>query len=391
MAETPKSPKTARMIIRAAVLAFFFCQGLCFASWASRIPEFKTLLQLTEAGLGTLLLAIPAGQLTAMPFSGKLVTYFGSKRILTIASPLYPLVLVAMGYSTQVWQLAIGLYTFGVVGNMLNISVNTQGITAEKIYGRPIMASFHGGWSLAGFTGAAIGTGMISMNWEPKKHFALVAALVLITILLASSFLIRGKVISKFNETAPTRSRFFKLPETSLLQLGVIGFCCMATEGAMFDWSGVYFQKVVRAPHQLIVLGYAAFMCTMAGGRFLGDWLVKALGQKRMLQVSGSLIATGLGIAVVFPYLVPVTIGFLITGFGVSSVIPTVYSAAGRAGISPGLALTSVSGVSFFGFLLGPPLIGYIAQLTNLRFSYATIALLGFCTAIMAGKAKLIR
>ena len=160
----------------------------------------------------------------------------------------------------------------------------------------------------------------------------------------------------------------------------------------MFDWSGVYFQKVVNAPAGLIVLGYAAFMSTMAGGRFIGDWLIKQIGRKKLLQVSGFFIAGGLLIAIALPTIVFATAGFLIVGFGVSSVVPTVYSAAGKAqNISPSMALAAVSSISFLGFLLGPPLIGYISQVSNLRYSFAAIALLGFSTTLLVSRAKLIR
>ncbi|MXV17833.1 MFS transporter [Hufsiella ginkgonis] len=386
---TTKIPATSAIsknTIRFALFGFFFCQGICFASWASRIPDLKLLLKLSEGELGSVLLALPAGQLCTLPFSGKLVARLGSRQVMLFAVPLYSLALINIGFSSTALYLTASLFLFGVAGNMANISINTQGVAVEKLFGRPLMASFHGGWSLAGFTGAALGTLMISLKLPPHQHYYFISALVFVIVLTASRYLLKGK-------PAPAAKRpLFSKPDGSLLQLGVIGFCCMAAEGAMFDWSGVYFQKVVMAPTALITLGYAAFMSTMAGGRFAGDRLVHRFGQRKMIQASGVLIASGLGISILFPYIVPVTIGFLITGFGVSSVIPTVYSAAGRSKlVPPSIALASVSGVSFFGFLLGPPVIGYIAELSNLRYSYGFIAMLGFCTTILASRAALIQ
>ncbi len=151
------TPAYSKKQIRIAVSAFFFCQGLCFASWASRIPDIKSALHLSDAALGSILLALPAGQLLAMPFSGRLVTSFGSKKVLRICAVLYAICLTNIGLATQPWHLAVGLFLFGICGNFCNISVNTQAVRAEKIYDRPIMTSFHGVWSTAGFTGAAIG------------------------------------------------------------------------------------------------------------------------------------------------------------------------------------------------------------------------------------------
>ena len=143
------------------------------------------------------------------------------------------------------------------------------------------------------------------------------------------------------------------------------------------------------APEHLVVLGYASFMVMMATGRFVGDKLIGKYGRKRMLQASGILISTGLFIAVLFPYLVSATIGFLIVGFGVSSIVPMVYSSVGRVSkIPPGMALATVSSISFLGFLMGPPLIGYISQMFSLRYSFAVIGLFGFAIAIMVSKLK---
>ncbi len=181
----------------------------------------------------------------------------------------------------------------------------------------------------------------------------------------------------------------FARPDSRILLLGLIAFCCMLCEGAMADWSGVYFKKVVEANPAYTTLGYVAFTSTMAMGRFLGDRLVTKFGVKRMLQLSGTIITTGLLIAVLFPYLLTATIGFLLVGFGVSSVVPIVYGLAGKSStMSASTALAAVSTIGFLGFLIGPPVIGFIAQAINLRWSFTLIALLGFGTAVLAGKVK---
>ena len=382
---TPLPTKVKNSTMRMAVAAFYFCPGLCFASWASRIPDIKTKLHLSEAELGSILLALPIGQLIMMPISGRLVTKYGSRAVLSVSILLYALELTNLGWVSQGWQLALALFIFGVVGNMCNIAVNTQGVLAEKIYNRPIMASFHGAWSLAGFTGALIGLLMMNLKIEPRQHFFIVIALVFIIVLIARKYLIAGT-------SAPAeKKKFFSKPDSTLFQLGLIAFCCMAAEGTMFDWSGVYFKEVVKAPASLVILGYASFMVMMATGRFIADKIIAKIGRKKMLQLSGILILTGLMVAVIFPYIITATIGFLIVGFGVSAVVPTIYSAAGSTSkVSPGMAIAAVSSVSFLGFLLGPPLIGYIAQLASLRYSFAIVALLGFCITIMVSKLKVM-
>ncbi len=369
--------------IRVAVSAFFFCQGLCFTTWASRIPDIKFSLGLSEAALGAILFALPAGQLTAMPFSGRLVTKFGSRNVLRIAVFLYAFALTNVGLASQSWQLALALYFFGVCGNLCNISVNTQAIRAEKLYGRSIMTSFHGVWSVGGFTGASVGLLLSANNFDPYQHFWLIAATIIIIGFAMQRFLQTGK------SAATEKRNLFTLPDKMLMQLGLIGFCSMASEGAMVDWSGVYFKEVVHAPENLVTLGFTTYMITMAIGRFFGDRLVTRFGRKKLLQYSGITICTGLVLSASLPYVATATLGFILVGLGVSSIVPMVYSSTSRVSkVPPGIALASVSSISFLGFLIGPPVIGFIAEVSNLRYSFILIALLGLSITFMVSRLR---
>ena len=361
--------------MRIAVAMVYFSMGLSFSSWASRIPDIKTALHLNDALFGSILFALPVGQFLMMAFSGKLVTRFGSHRTLSIALPLYTILLSFIGLVTEGWQLAIALFLFGLAGNLCNISINTQGVEAEKLYSRPIMASFHGGWSLAGFTGALIGLVMINLKVPPYWHFVTVILIVWTIVWFNYPYLVRANHNPATDE--PKR-KFFGKPDKMLVQLGIIGFCSMASEGAMFDWSGVYFKDVVHAPASLVILGYTSFMIMMAIGRFVADYFISKIGRKLLLQICGLIISAGLFTSVLFPYLISSTIAFMLVGIGVSSIVPTVYSTAGKhSKIPPGIALATVSSVSFLGFLMGPPLIGYISAAAGLRYSFALIGIFG--------------
>jgi len=373
--------------IRWAVSSFYFGMGLCFATWASRIPDIKTALDLGSAELGTILFAVPLGQLLIMPFSGKLVTRFGSHRILIFSSILYVISLTNLGLATNPWQLSLGLFVFGIFSNLTNIAVNTQGVYTEELFKKTIMSSFHGMWSFAGFTGALVGLGMLTLQLTPYVHFWIVGVIVFLLMAFNYKFLIKAKEIPKTEE-----KKLFTKPDSALIWLGVIGFCCMASEGVMFDWSGVYFKDVINAPGPLVILGYTSFMITMAGGRFFGDGLIHKFGRKPVMQISGFLISGGLFTAVFFPYIIPATIAFMFVGIGVSTIVPTLYSIAGKnPSVPPGEALTIVSSVSFLGFLMGPPVIGYIAELSSLRFSFAFIGVFGVLIAFMVSRIKAIQ
>jgi MFS family permease len=372
--------------IRVAVALFYFSMGLIFASWASRIPDIKTTLHLNDAHFGTILFAMPVAQFLMMTFSGKLVTHWGSRKVLLFALPLYSICLTNIGLVREGWQLAIALFLFGLTGNLCNISINTQGVSTEKIYQRPIMSSFHGGWSLAGFTGALIGLTMNNLKIAPYFHFITVVLIVWTIIWFNHNYLVKGK--PAVDPDIPKR-KFFNKPDVTLVHLGIIGFCSMASEGAMFDWSGIYFKDVVKAPSSLVILGYTSFMIMMASGRLMADFVTSKIGRKRLLQICGIMISTGLYIAVLFPYLITSTIAFMLVGLGVSSIVPSVYSAAGRnTRVPPGIALATVASVSFLGFLMGPPLIGYISQAAGLRYSFAVIGIFGIGVTLMVSRIK---
>ncbi|CAN5281540.1 MFS transporter [soil metagenome] len=372
----------ANKTLRIAVGSMFFMAGLCFASWASRIVTVQQTLGLTDAALGAVLFSLPVGLLCSLPFSGWMISKVGSKKVLLSAILVYGTALVCLGLAQNTFQLIACLLCYGFASNAVNIAVNTQAVAAEKLYGRPIMASFHGLWSLAGFTGAGIGTFMIKKDIVPFHHFIAILIILVTGVLIASRYLKDDKVHSS--------GPIFVMPDASLLKLGAIAFCSMICEGAMFDWSGVYFKKVVLAPTELVGIGFTAFMFTMAGGRFIADWFAHRFGLKRTLQISGSLTAAGLLIAVIFPYFYTAMAGFLLVGAGVSSVVPMVYSAAGRSKImSPGVALAAVSTIGFIGFLIGPPVIGFIAGIASLRASFTLIAAMGACVVIVSTKAKL--
>ncbi|TDD99739.1 MFS transporter [Flavobacterium cellulosilyticum] len=370
--------------IRWAVSLFYFGMGLCFSSWASRIPTIKADLHLSDGQLGTILFALPVGQLIMMIFSGKLVTRFGSHRVLPLAVLLYTISLTNIGLAHNSWQLGLGLVFFGVSGNLTNIALNTQGVYTEGLFKRTIMSSFHGMWSLAGFSGALVGLGMLTLKITTYSHFLIVGAIVLLLVALNLKYLVKAKETKR-----PDKKKRFNKPDKSLILLGVIGFCSMASEGIMFDWSGVYFKDIVKAPGSLIVLGYTSFMIMMASGRFFGDRLINKFGRKTVMQISGVMISTGLFMAVLLPYIIPCTIAFMIVGVGVSTVIPTLYSIAGKHPTIPtGEALTAVSSVSFLGFLMGPPVIGHIAEVFGLQFSFAFIGMFGILIAFLVKKVK---
>ena len=275
MSETRVERGWPRGVHRAAVGALFFLQGLTFASWASRIPSIQTRLGLTEAELGLVLLALPVGLLVSLPVSGWLVSRRGSAPVVVGGLWLYAGVLTRVGAAGTRGELVGWLFAFGFLGNGVNIAVNTQAVGVEALYGRSVMASFHGMWSLAGFVAAGVGAALLGRGVEPARHF-------LGTFLAVALVAAVGALFTLREAGRRVEGRLFVLPDGELWGLGLMAFCCMTCEGAMFDWSGVYFERVVGAEKAWVGAGYTTFMAAMAAGRFLADGLVRRLGLKRV-------------------------------------------------------------------------------------------------------------
>lgn len=253
--------------IRLAIFCLYFCSGMCFSSWASRIPDIKNSLGLGDAAWGTILLMIPIGQICGMTISGLLISRVGSKRILPLALTGYVLALLLIGLSGSEYALIMSLIFFGFCGNFCNISVNTQAVTLEATYNKPIMASFHGGWSLAGLAGASVGLLMASLKFKPIYHFCIIGTLVLIAVYINMRYLQAD--LKKHKDPSDVAARKKNKPEKFLFLLGIVAFCGMAAEGAMADWSGLYLIDVVGTPVHMAPIGLAAYMITMASGRFV--------------------------------------------------------------------------------------------------------------------------
>lgn len=395
--------------IRYAVLSFFLAQGLCFSSWASRIPDVKAMFDVYDVFYwGLVLFLIPVGKFVAIPLAGFLVSRLGS-RIMVQASVFgYALSLFLIGAVSSIYALGACLFFFGVFWNMCDISLNTQGIVIERLFGRTIMASFHGGWSLAACLGAVIGFFMIMAGVPPFIHFSVSALLILLIILCGRRYLQDDRVRQfeeaevkeeKGQKETPALLSFIRKPELILIQFGLAGLFGLIVESAMFDWSGLYFESVLQVPKSLQI-GFLVFMVMMTVGRFLANWAYGRLGKQRVLQLAGAFIFIGFFVSAllggVFDNMilkvVVNSLGFMLVGLGISCVVPTIYSLVGAKSHTPvGIALTILSSISFVGSLVAPVLIGAISKAFDLEYAYLVVGVLGLCLFLMTTYCKAFR
>lgn len=385
--------------VRYAVLSFFLAQGLCFSSWASRIPDIKETFAVNYVFYwGLVLFMIPVGKFIAIPLAGYLVSKLGSRIMVQVSILGYALSLFAIGSALNIYVLGVCLFCFGVCWNLCDISLNTQGIGIERLFGRTIMASFHGGWSLAACMGALIGFIMIVSGIPPFWHFAIIAVLILLIILFGRKYLQNDveAAPSPEQKEAPALLSFIRKPEKFLIQLGIVGLFALVVESAMFDWSGVYFESVLQVPKSLQI-GFLVFMVMMTVGRFLTNYAYSRLGKQRVLQIAGALIFIGFFVSAllggVFESMIAKVIinslGFMLVGLGISCMVPTIYSLVGARSKTPvSIALTILSSISFIGSLIAPLLIGAISQEFSMKYAYIVIGFLGLCILVMTTYCK---
>jgi MFS family permease len=350
---------------------FFFISGFTFATWASRIPTIKSSFNFNEAELGSLLLAMPIGSLIGLPISGWLVSRFNSRIPLAVAYGVNTCALALIGFTSNTISLVFAVALFAFSTRIFNISANTQAITLQKQMDKKIMGSLHGFWSTGGIAGIAFSTLMLSLNVGLQLHFIIVGAMALALTCFSYQFLITNDRAESGNKIVLS-----KKPDPYILYLGLVCFFAAICEGGMFDWSGIYFQKVIKV--EIFTYGYLIFMTFMALSRFASDLIVVRIGMPATYIMSGLFIACGIALAILLPYFWTAMIGFSMVGFGTAAVVPMSYALAGASKkYSAGMAISIITTYVITGMLLGPPLIGYLAHAFNLRVSFVIFGMCG--------------
>ena len=365
---------------RLAVLSVFFVNGLAIGTWVVRIPAIKEKLGLGEGLLGVALLGAAAGALVAMPIVGALVSRFGSRRVVGTFALLLSASLFLPALAPSLLLLVPAVVVLGAANGGLDVAMNAQAVAVERGYGRPIMSSFHAAWSFGGLAGAALGGLLASQNVGPLPHFSAVAIPAAIAFAVAY-----GALLPSGADASEEGTPAFARPTRALLGLGIISFCVLLGEGAMGDWSAVYLDDTLRTGPGFAAAGYAAFSLSMAFGRLLGDRFTELLGPATLVRSCGAIAAVGLGIALAAAQPYVALAGFACAGVGFSIIFPTALSAAGRTGGPTGPALAAVTTAAYTGFLVGPPFIGFLAELTGLGSALYLVVALSAAVIVLAG------
>ena len=373
----------------ATQLIFLVC-GLGMSSWAPMIPLAKDRLALNDANLGLLLLLLGGGSMLMMPTSGWLVKRYGSRLVMAFAALVMAFVLPLLLILSSTPAVAVSLFVFGASIGAIDVAMNAHGVQVQNLYGKPIMSSLHGLFSVGGLFGS-LGLGfLIRLGINPVYAIISIAGLmILITVTqyprlfpLATE---RQAIAhySKADESSESDNQRAGWLRGPVLFLGLMCFAIFLAEGAILDWSAVFLRDSKGIDTEFAGAGYAAFSIAMATMRLAGDSLVARLSSKTVV-VGGSLLgAAGLALVVVVPSVTGAMIGFVLMGIGAANVVPVFFSEAGRLpGIPPTTSLPVITTIGYTGLLTGPALLGFIAQQFSLSTAFGFVSFLLVIVAV---------
>jgi len=380
--EPPRIPADVRRA-RIATGVVFAVHGAVMGSFAARVPWVASHVGVGVGGLGIALLMPGLGAMLAMPASGRLVHRHDLRSLTRVLILAWCAALLLPALPTSLVLLCGVLVLYGAAAGLADVAMNAHAVVVEQRYGRSVMSSMHGCWSVGVLAGAAAAALAVRVTPDARPHLFLAAAVLAVISALASSWLLPHRPEPEVD--APPA---FALPSRAVLLIGLIGLCAVFAEGAGLDWSAVYVHTVLGHPASTAALTVATFSVCMAAARFAGDRVVRRLGPLATVRLAG-LCATAGALGVVLTRdIVMVVAGFALIGAGIAVVVPLVFAAAGRIGPHPGRSIAGAAGIAYGSGLIAPGVIGGIARLSSLTVSFVFVVLL---TAAIAAGAGILR
>jgi MFS family permease len=377
-ADVVKVPARSAIRARWAVSLLFLVYGLVFGTWAAMIPSLQDKFHLSAGQLSWVLLGMIAGSMVSMSLTGKLIGYCGSGRLGGPAAPIFATTLLGIAFAPSYGALIAAAVFFGFSKGTLSVSINSQAITVENAVKRPIMGGFQGCWSLGGMVASTTLSALMYHGFSPRPLMIGMAIGLAAAASLALGKLLPDAVTPLSQESHATSRR------GSLFWLGGLLFLGLFCEGVMFDWSAVYARVIGGMSLASAPMGFAVFALCTASGRFLGDFIVAKMGTLKVLRLSGLLMSVGIGLSILARPWPLILTGFALVGLGTANVVPILFGVAGRLkGHRAGASLATVATMGYFGFLAGPPTIGFIASWFGLPKAFALVIGAGIVIATM--------
>lgn len=368
---------------RIGITAAFIINGFTVGSFLARMPDFKSQLDISNSALGFALLCIPLGVLIGLGFSGRECAKRGSATVIYWATYALAISLLFVGPVVNFPLLCLGFVIFGSCLSTQDVAMNSHAIVLEHEANRRFMSTFHAMFSVGTLSGGVIG-GILA-----QQRVGIMSQCIFIAILIGvANFSVRKMFLSTdLDKHVNEGNRRVKKPKI-FLTIGLLGTCAAVGEGAAGDWGAILARETFSATPFVSTLPFICFSAAMVIGRLFGDRLASKYGPIKLIFVSGLVAGVGLSGGLIIGGVSGVIFGWLAAGFGLSAVIPMLFSQAGEiakhnfAGkIAPSEGIAMVSGIAYFGFLIGPPMLGLLGDAIGLRWAMMVPAALALFMA----------
>ena len=364
--------RTARWATRAQFLVFGGLGGL----WGVHVPSVKAHYGLDAAALSWVLLALAAGAVLCLTQAGRVIARLGARAAALVSGGVMAAALAAVLLASDYATLMALAALLGAGIAQFDVAINAEGSELEAVSGKKVMSGFHGMFSLGGMAGAGLGALAIRAEVPAPLQLALAGAGVAGAVAVACAFMLPVRL------AALASTAGYRLPRGALAVLGGLAAVGLLAEGAIYDWSVLYLQEDVGAAPAQAALGFASFSAAMAATRFAGDALRTHVRPPRLLAGSGLLAAAGMAVVLWTREPVVALVGLAVVGIGFANVVPILFMAASRVpGVAAAEGIAAVSSIGYFGMVIGPPLVGGIAQFSSLSWGLGVILVGGVMLA----------
>jgi MFS family permease len=363
---------------RWAVFATFVLHGILLGSWAPHIAFAKERLAVGPGWFGAALLSLPIGAVFAMPIAGALINKYGSARLTLVGGVLFCLTLLGPPHAPTFAAFVLTGILLGASIGSMDVAMNAHGLAAERALKSPIMSVLHGGFSLGAIIGAFAAAPLIK-TFGPTWQLVLTSAVCLVTQLVAARLFLPASVDKGLSGS------HFAWPTKATLGLGALCFLSLMIEGSILDWGAIYLRERFLVDAAYAAFAFGAYQGGMAFSRFTGDYLRVRIGAVRLVFINALMTAAGTAIALLSPGLVMAMIAFVFAGIGIGNVAPVLFAGGGRLEPdAPGRGIAAVTTLGYSGFLAGPPLIGFAAEMSSLQIGLGLTVIAALIIALCA-------
>jgi len=365
---------------RLALASIFFAYGIIVGTWAPHIPLAKERLAASPGWFGFGLLSLSLGAILAMPLAGGAVARLGSARMAAVAAALAGLTLIGPFLAPDLGLFALALLVLGAGLGTLDVAMNAQGLIVERALGKPVISLLHGIYSAAGLVGAGLSAVLIGHLDEPVR--ALVTTLACLAIAAVAH---RHLIV----EAAPARSGpMLVLPSRATIGLGLLCFLALLIEGTTIDWAGIHLRENRGASGNLASLAFGLYSGGMAVSRIVGDRFRLKFGSPALLRWCGLLTGAATLLAIFSPLPLVTLAALTVAGLAIGPIAPVLFAGGGRAEPdNPGHGIAAVTTLGYSGWLLGPALVGLMAEAMGLALALALVAATALIITLNAGRA----